>query len=106
MFEEPPGSYDICKICFWEDDMFQLRFQTLDIGANNASLIEARRNYKKFGASELKLKQYTRLPTKKDKRDTNWRIFDPAKDIINKDFYGVARDYEWEKDKLSLYYWR
>ncbi|MDQ0194587.1 rubrerythrin [Paenibacillus wynnii] len=21
--EEPPGTYDICKICFWEDDGVQ-----------------------------------------------------------------------------------
>jgi hypothetical protein len=26
MFYEGPGSYDICKICFWEDDLSQLRF--------------------------------------------------------------------------------
>ncbi|WP_241494482.1 CPCC family cysteine-rich protein [Pseudomonas asplenii] len=22
VFEEPPGSHDICPICFWEDDLF------------------------------------------------------------------------------------
>lgn len=21
--EEPPGTYDICEICFWEDDGYQ-----------------------------------------------------------------------------------
>jgi hypothetical protein len=40
MFIKPLGTYDICRICFWEDDFVQLRF--LDRrGANHVSLIEA-----------------------------------------------------------------
>ncbi|MFF1900798.1 CPCC family cysteine-rich protein [Streptomyces sp. NPDC058206] len=23
---EPPGSYEICSVCFWEDDRVQLRW--------------------------------------------------------------------------------
>ena len=26
MLNEPPGSHDICSICFWEDDNIQLRW--------------------------------------------------------------------------------
>ena len=26
VFDEPPGSYEICPICFGEDDLAQLRF--------------------------------------------------------------------------------
>ena len=39
-FSEPPGFYEICKICYWEDDLSQLRFTKIK-GANNVSLIEA-----------------------------------------------------------------
>ena len=31
MFGAPPGSYDICKICFWEDDLSQLRFVMMGV---------------------------------------------------------------------------
>ena len=52
IFLEPPGSYDICEICFWEDDIVMLRWPTSGGGANHASLVEAQRNYAEFGASE------------------------------------------------------
>ncbi|WP_123816510.1 CPCC family cysteine-rich protein [Myceligenerans xiligouense] len=25
VFDQPPGSFDVCGICFWEDDAIQLR---------------------------------------------------------------------------------
>ncbi|MDX2622394.1 CPCC family cysteine-rich protein [Streptomyces sp. NPDC012486] len=36
-----PGSYEICPVCFWEDDGIQFRWPTMDGGANKISLIEA-----------------------------------------------------------------
>ena len=50
VFEEPPGSYDICPICFWEDGISQLRF-VATTGANDVSLLEAQRNFSDFGAA-------------------------------------------------------
>lgn len=35
---EPAGSYAICNICGWEDDPVQLRFPTMQKGANGGSL--------------------------------------------------------------------
>ena len=41
MFSEPPGSYDICTLCGWEDDHVQLAHPTMRGGANVESLIES-----------------------------------------------------------------
>jgi hypothetical protein len=34
VFSEPPGLYDICPICFWQDDDVQLRWPDYDGGVN------------------------------------------------------------------------
>lgn len=55
-----PGSYEICPVCFWEDDGVQFRWPTMDGGANKVSLIEAQLNYQDFGACDQHGKQYVR----------------------------------------------
>src|SRR3989442_5133553 len=40
VFDKPSGSYDICPICGWEDDDVQLRYPTMQGGANKQSLYE------------------------------------------------------------------
>jgi len=52
--ESPPGSYDICPVCFWEDDPVQGEDQDSSSGANAVSLRVAQRNYEDFGASEAR----------------------------------------------------
>jgi hypothetical protein len=39
-FQNPPGSYDLCAICGWEDDIQQLKSPTMSGGANKKSLKE------------------------------------------------------------------
>ncbi|MFK0114523.1 CPCC family cysteine-rich protein [Streptomyces sp. NPDC090994] len=47
-----PGSYEICPVCFWEDDGVQFRQPTMGGGANQVSLIKAQRNHQDFGACD------------------------------------------------------
>ena len=60
--EKPPGTFEICPVCFWEDDNIQ--FNNIDFkgGANVESLNEARQNFKKFGVSSLKFLKQVRPP--------------------------------------------
>lgn len=67
-FNEPIGdTYDICAVCFWEDDGWQLENPDEAGGANKVSLNEARKNYKEFGACQSDMKKYVRSVNKEDK---------------------------------------
>lgn len=80
MFDESPGSDDICDICFWHDDVIQLDDPFYEGGANKNSLFESQKNYQKFGAVEERLRTEVRKPTEKDVKDSQWRLVDPEKD--------------------------
>jgi hypothetical protein len=105
VFSEPPGSYEICPICFWEDDIVQLAFPNLAGGANKCSLIEGQSNYLAFGACEARLMPHVRAPTASDRRNQEWRQLDTDRHLN----WDVAADHElWQSVKhLSpcLYYW-
>ena len=81
-FDEPPGSYMICPICFWEDSAVQLRYVLSASGPNKVSLFEAQQNYARYGAMEKRLVDHVRLPRASDKRDPAWRPLDPQRDTM------------------------
>ncbi|MBM0065513.1 CPCC family cysteine-rich protein [Alkalicoccobacillus gibsonii] len=62
--KEPPGTYDICEVCYWEDDDYQYAFQN-ELGANRVTIKEAKRNFLAFGACERDLIPYTCKPKTK-----------------------------------------
>ncbi len=43
--EEPPGTFEVCPVCGWEDDDAQARDPDFAGGANRVSLREARANF-------------------------------------------------------------
>jgi hypothetical protein len=60
--EEPPGTYDICPVCFWEDDPVQGADATVVGGANAISLAEARRSFLTLRVSDPRFRQQVRDP--------------------------------------------
>jgi hypothetical protein len=58
------GRYELCPTCFWEDDPMQSENITHGGGANEISLLEARNNYLRFGASQKKFISSIRKPFK------------------------------------------
>jgi hypothetical protein len=59
------ASYDICRVCWWEDDPSQQERPT-ETGANRVSLLAARANYARTGAAEP---EKARLPVR---APTSW----------------------------------
>jgi hypothetical protein len=59
---EGPGSYEICPVCYWEDDDVQLARPDVGGGANSVSLNEARENFRREGVSEPRFKDKVRRP--------------------------------------------
>ena len=47
LYEKPPGTYEICEVCNWEDDELQFRNPNYAGGANKLSLEDARKEYLK-----------------------------------------------------------
>ncbi len=64
--EKPPGTFDICPVCYWEDDNIQFYNTNYKGGANTMSLEEAQSNFKKFGAKEERCLKYVRKPTEQE----------------------------------------
>ena len=105
-FSEPPGSYEICDICNWEDDVSQLRFPETGGGANHVSLLDAQRNFRVFGASDRTCLPRTRRPRPDDERDLSWRPIDPSVDDLERPRSGVDYGTSYPSDSSFLYYWR
>lgn len=105
VYHESPGSYEICPVCFWEDDATQLEYATtLAGGANQPTLLETQRNYAELGACESRLLAYVRRPRPDEPRDSEWRPIDPNRDTFEDfDAPDRRRAPEWDE---RLYYWR
>jgi hypothetical protein len=62
MSEEPPGTYEICSVCGWEDDPVQANEPDYKGGANSVSLNEARENFARYGAVRAEAIPLVRRP--------------------------------------------
>ena len=110
VFSEAAGSYDICPICFWEDDLVQLVFPDMGGGANYFSLISSQSSFNLHRACEERFIENVRHPEITDIRDPLWRSLNPKKDR----FLSESRPEDgqkWQSTKFEdisdkLYYWR
>lgn len=113
VFEEPPGSYDICPICFWEDDIVQLRFPEAT-GANRVSLVQGQNNFAAMGACEERVFKHVRRPLPEEQREPEWRPVGPQRDqyesagndVSGMDYWSKVIAPDYPKASIRLYYWR
>lgn len=71
--EEPPGTYDICSICFWKMMEFSILIPTMRGGTNIPSLRQAQKNYVSFGACEERCIEFVRRANENDEKDLKWK---------------------------------
>jgi hypothetical protein len=100
---EPPGSYEICSVCFWEDDQVQLRSPDSALGANRVTLIQAQQNYLAYGACDQAARKYVRPPQEDEPLERGWRPIDLARDVFEEPG-DTTRG--WIADGTILYWWR
>ncbi len=65
--DDGPGHFEICPVCYWEDDNIQRDDPDYRGGANDISLNEARKNYKKIGAMSQEYCDMVRPPLDKER---------------------------------------
>jgi Cysteine-rich CPCC len=104
VFDESVGSYDICPVCGWEDDVSQLRFPHTT-GANRVSLIEAQTNFAAEDDGDPG-SGVARAAAAGIVRDPGWRRIDEAKDNVEDQVPGVNYGMTYPPDKTRLYYWQ
>jgi hypothetical protein len=71
----PSGSYDICPVCFWEDDLVQFKNPNHTGGANFISLKQGQQNFILFGACEMAMVRSVRKPLPDEPKDPDWKPF-------------------------------
>ena len=58
----PPGTWAICPLCWWEDDLLQSRDPRLPRGANKMSLFEARADFEEWRRAGMPTDPHRRPP--------------------------------------------
>jgi len=82
---DAPRDWDICPICFWEDDVRPTEGGRTTSPANRGmSMATAQANFVLFGAVERHFLLNSRRPSPGEKRDPNWRLFPEAEEMIRR----------------------
>jgi hypothetical protein len=101
-FNEPPGSYDVCDVCGWEDDALQLEFATtLAGGANALTLADAQVRFTKSRDRLARKHMSSVIPRE---QDPTWRPIDIVRDRFPSWTADNAERVPHSDDRL--YYWR
>lgn len=102
--DEPPGSDEICPICFWQDDAVQLLDPWFSGGANKPNLADAQTTFARRGAVEERLLTHVRKPCVSDSRDPTWRpVGDADRARVRTPASLTKAEYS---DRSLWYYWR
>ncbi|MFQ5729822.1 MAG: CPCC family cysteine-rich protein [Waddliaceae bacterium] len=71
--EAPPGTFEICPICGWEDDNLQAQDPDYAGGANKLSLRDTQRKWLQSAYNQPSMKTEANVIGKVYRRDPNWK---------------------------------
>lgn len=63
---KPSGIYEICEVCYWEDDPEAYADPTSSKNANGVSLEQAKANFNEYGACRRDMVSHVRKPLKNE----------------------------------------
>ena len=99
-FTEPPGSYEICPVCSWENDHFGLRYPAAPVGPNDKSLVDLQKWV-------LKRFPVTMQRAGRHERDPAWRPLSPLEIQLLQLRNEAPDDYAEDASVgAPAYYWR
>ena len=76
---ETQHDWDICPVCFWEDDVgLNGRDDVISPANKDMSLAQAQVNYCRFGAVDLQYVKLVRPATANEKRQEGWTMLPKA----------------------------
>jgi hypothetical protein len=78
---EGAGNYEICPVCWWEDDPVQMASPLLRGGANAVSLVEAQLYFISSGFSDPRFTAHVRAPAGTEEADPAWRPWESRRDL-------------------------
>jgi hypothetical protein len=85
--------WDVCPVCFWEDDVLVCGDEDVSSSANNGMLISAAQtNFLQFGAVSREFLGKVRPPRKDETRDPEWRPLTRVSEFLS-----TTRDNENKK---------
>lgn len=99
MFSGPPGTYEICDVCGWEDDHVQLRHPLMGGGANKQSLAQSQEAALQVAPiGVVQLREFIRDPT--------WRPLRPGDVSADPSPRSGVQYFHAAADDIIEYYWR
>jgi hypothetical protein len=78
---EGGGAYEVCPVCWWEDDPVQMASPLLRGGANAVSLAEAQLYFIGSGFSDPRFTAHVRAPAEEEAADPAWRPWESRRDL-------------------------
>ena len=98
------GSYDICPVCFWEEDNLQFDNPLLWGGANGACLIRARMNYHDFGAVHERILKNVRQPQSSELSGKDYNS--PELWYAEEEDLLLIRTFRHDWSRMEIFDWR